>query len=171
MQSTRSLVEIHNTRMWYQIICLYVCLFWQEIITLTRPIRRKVWNLPHNFHLYLIIDECCIFWQASGCSAPIHKSKSSKTDVKSLKILENRVWSTRLQVEIYNRWDIVKSKIIYLYVKMTILVLSTYSLPLSYLTSTSPSQSISNLILAASISQHYDINQVTRVMQSLPSWP
>ena len=52
---------------------------------------------------------------------------------------------------------------------MTILVLSTYSLPLSYLTSTSPSQSISNLILAASISQHYDINQVTRVMQSLPS--
>ena len=171
MQSTRSLVEIHNTRIWYQIICLYVCLFWQEIITLTRPIRRKVWNLPHNFHLYLIIDECCIFWQASVCSAPIHKSKSSKTDVKSLKILENRVWSTRLQVEIYNRWDIVKSKIIYLYVKMTILVLSTYSLPLSYLTSTSPSQSISNLILAASISQHYDINQVTRVMQSLHSWP
>ena len=28
--------------------------FWQEIITLTCPIRRGVWNLPHKFHLYLI---------------------------------------------------------------------------------------------------------------------
>ena len=29
--------------------------FWQQIITLTCPIRRMVWNLPHKFHLYLII--------------------------------------------------------------------------------------------------------------------
>ena len=28
--------------------------FWWEIITLTCPIRRGVWNLPHKFHLYLI---------------------------------------------------------------------------------------------------------------------
>ena len=31
--------------------------FWQEIITLTRPIHRGVWNLPHKFHLYLIINQ------------------------------------------------------------------------------------------------------------------
>ena len=31
--------------------------FWQEIITLTRPIRRGgVWNLPHKFHFYLIVS-------------------------------------------------------------------------------------------------------------------
>ena len=79
MQSTRSLVEIHNTRIWYQIICLYVCLFWQEIITLTRPIRRKVWNLPHKFHLYLITlkytnlneskTDLCLFYR--GDTTPI----------------------------------------------------------------------------------------------------
>ena len=28
--------------------------FWQEIITLTPPIHRGVWNMPHKFHLYLI---------------------------------------------------------------------------------------------------------------------
>ena len=26
--------------------------FWQEIISLTRPICRGAWNLPHKFHLY-----------------------------------------------------------------------------------------------------------------------
>ena len=29
-------------------------LFWQKIITLTSPILRGVWNLPHKFHLYLV---------------------------------------------------------------------------------------------------------------------
>ena len=28
--------------------------FWQETITLTRPILRGVWYLPHKFHLYII---------------------------------------------------------------------------------------------------------------------
>ena len=32
--------------------------FWQEIITLTRTIRRGVWNLPQKFHLYLTLR----FW-------------------------------------------------------------------------------------------------------------
>ena len=47
----------------------YVCkeelnvhdIFWQEIITLTRPICRGVWNFPRKFHLYLIfVDETAI---------------------------------------------------------------------------------------------------------------
>ena len=50
-----------------EFVCLSVCpsvtkfdpnyfmTFWQEIITLTHPIRRGVWNLPHKFHLYLIV--------------------------------------------------------------------------------------------------------------------
>ena len=36
--------------------------FWQEIITLTRPICRGAWNLPHKFHLYLILfDKSFLF--------------------------------------------------------------------------------------------------------------
>ena len=32
--------------------------FWQEMFTLTCPIHRGVCNLPHKFHLYLILNIC-----------------------------------------------------------------------------------------------------------------
>ena len=34
--------------------------FWQEIITLTRPIRKGVCNLQHKFYLYLIFSKVVI---------------------------------------------------------------------------------------------------------------
>ena len=40
--------------------------FWQEIITLTCPIRREVWNLPHKFHLYFVSLKCCRNWMLRG---------------------------------------------------------------------------------------------------------
>ena len=36
--------------------------FWQEIITLTRPIGRGVWNFPHKFHLYIIKTKLFKIW-------------------------------------------------------------------------------------------------------------
>ena len=78
---------------WFQRICLSVCLsirvfhFWQEIITLTSPIRRGAGNLPRKFHLYLILSYQ-IAWKSKQIS---HQDKLGFNNLKYRTLRPNSI--------------------------------------------------------------------------------
>ena len=112
--------------------------FWLEIITLTRPIRRGLWNLPHKFHLYLITyyyNSQTVFHM--GCqNYSWKKSNSLCFYIKSLDIRKvSNLWSADRERFLFQQYIKFESRKEDIFCKMYSISKKKYSFSITtYLT-------------------------------------